>query len=120
MRQTSRGAPRGRKWTLTDPLEDLNFADDSALLAHRHQDLESKTQELATNGFKIGLQINTDKTKVMRINERSTVPITLNNNKYNIEVVSEFVYLGAKITSDGNSDEDINNRKSKARRAFAA
>lgn len=85
-----------------------------ALLAHRHQDIQSKTEELTVYGKQIGLIIN-KKTKLMKLNSKSVQPLITNDNK-----VEEFTYLGGKITSDGVSGADVQSRISKARGAFAA
>ena len=53
----------------------------------------------------------------MRLNAKTEQPVTINNCA--IEEVDEFLYLGSKIRSDGNS-EDVNYRLSKARGAYAA
>ena len=55
----------------------------------------------------------------MKINARcrSDQQVTIDNK--NIEEVQEFVYLGSKITTDGNSEMDVLHRLSKARGAFA-
>ena len=108
---------RGITWTLRDTLEDLDFADDIVLLGHRHQDIQSKTNDVATIGRQVGLNINTDKTKLMKINARLDQQLTIDNNS--IEEVQEFVYLGSKITTDGNSEMDVLHGLSKARGAFA-
>ena len=42
MRKTTEGTVRGLQWTFTETLEDLDFADDIALLAQRHQDIQIK------------------------------------------------------------------------------
>ena len=118
MRRSTEDSVRGIQWTFTESLEDLDFADDIALLAQRHQDIQAKTQKVEEIGKSIGLHINANKTKVMRINARSQEPVTVNNSA--VEDVSEFVYLGSKVTNDGNSEEDVNTRLSKARGAFAA
>ena len=62
----------------------------------------------------IGLNINTNKTKIMKINARSIEPVTLNADK--IEEVSAFVYPGSKLTADV---KDVKARISKSRGAFA-
>ena len=101
-----------------DTLEDLDFADGIVLLAYRHQDIQMKTNDVALIGRQVGLNINTDRTKLMKINARSDQQVTPIDNK-NIEQVQEFVYLGSKITTDGNSDMDVLHRLSKARGACA-
>ena len=117
MKRATVNVKRGITWTLMDTLEDLDFADDIVLLAHRHQDIQRKTNDVALIGRQVGLYINTDKTKLMKINARSDQQVTIDNK--NIEEVQEFVYLGSKITTDGNSEMDVLHRLSKARGAFA-
>ena len=58
---------RSIQWTFTTSLEDLDFADDLALLSHRIQDMRDKTQALEVQSAKVGLKINATKTKLMRI-----------------------------------------------------
>ena len=58
---------RGIQWTFTTSLEDLDFADDLALLSHRIQDMRDKTQALEVQSAKVGLKINATKTKLMPI-----------------------------------------------------
>ena len=58
---------RGIQWTFTTSLEDLDFADDLALLSHRIQDMRDKIRALEVQGPKVGLKINATKTKLMHI-----------------------------------------------------
>ena len=44
MRRTTEGRRQGIQWTLTSLLDDLDYADDSRLLASRNQDIQQKTQ----------------------------------------------------------------------------
>lgn len=118
MKVTTNNKQTGISWTMAEKLEDLDFADDIALLSHRHQDIQNKTNCLATTAAKIGLKINASKTKVMKLNNRVTEPVLLEDNI--IEVVEEFVYLGSKISSDGNSEVDVQARIAKATGAYAA
>ena len=48
-------------------LEDLDFADDLALLSRRIQDMGDKTRALEEQGAKVGPKINATKTKLMRM-----------------------------------------------------
>ena len=96
--------------------EDLNIVDDIVLLAHRHLDIQRKTNNVATIGRHVGLKIHSDKTKLMKINARSNQTVTI--DKKNIEEVQHFVCLGSKITTDGNSEMDVLQRLSKTREAF--
>ena len=51
-----------------EQLDDLDFADDLALLSHSHQQMQDKTTELqATTSSQVGLKIHEGKTKVLKI-----------------------------------------------------
>jgi len=64
LKQVTSGRRRGIRWTLTSVLEDLDYADDIALLAHRHQDMQAKKNALATTAGNLGLNINIKNTKL--------------------------------------------------------
>ncbi|XP_061191532.1 uncharacterized protein LOC133199675 [Saccostrea echinata] len=53
----------------------------------------------------------------MKINTKIEKEVTANNNR--IEEVDNFIYLGSKITANGDSTLDVENRNAKARTAFA-
>jgi len=59
---------RELRWNLTTVLEDLDYADDIALLARRHSDIQGKTSLLHDIGKAVGLNINPSKTKTIRLN----------------------------------------------------
>ena len=97
-------------------MEDLDFADDVVLLANRYVDIQDKTDVMAEKAKGIGLDVNIDKTKVLRMNTRGTQPVQLYG--VDIEDVEDFVYLGTLMTSDGSSDAEVKARLAKARTAF--
>ena len=106
--------------TLTSLLtaDDIFTADYIYLLSHRYSDIQRKSGELARNAGKIALQININKIKMLRNNSQTADPITIGGR--DIEEVTEFTYLGAKVSTDGNSESEIKARIRKARGAFAA
>ena len=106
----------GIQWTFTKQLEDLDFADDISLLAHRHEDVQTKLEHVADEAEKVGLQININKTEVMRVNNNRQEVIKLQGKE--IKEADSFTYLGSVTSKDGETDEDIRNRISKARHAF--
>ena len=106
----------GIQWSLTSILEDLDYADDLGLLSSRHQDIQQKTETLSSIANTIGLKVNEQKTQIIRKNTRSDQPIMLDNKP--LEDVQEFVYLGSKVTPDGDCINEINSRISKAGQAF--
>ncbi|MCG8432127.1 MAG: reverse transcriptase family protein, partial [Candidatus Omnitrophica bacterium] len=116
MRQTTSDAPRGIQWTLTSFLEDLDFADDLALLATRYADMQEKTNRLNTYSKPTGLSFNVPKTKHMSINTTPPSPITIDGEP--VGEVDDFVYLGSMVSKDSGTQKDIRCRINKARTAF--
>ena len=68
MRSTMNRNNRGIRWTLLSSLEDIDYADDLALLSHSEAHMQNKTTDLQRNASKIGLKINIKKTEVMHLN----------------------------------------------------
>ena len=118
MRATTADTRRGIQWTLTTVLEDLDYADDLGLLSNKHKDAQEKVTLLAESASKIGLKVNEKKTQVMRMNARTHEAIRINEKP--LEDVEEFVYLGSKITTDGDCIHEVRSRISKANYAFAS
>ena len=116
MRRTLEGRQTGIRWQFTGKLEDLDFADDVALVASRIVDMQTKLENLNTNGKKTGLKINLEKTVVMKWNVNPGLKIHLEGS--GIEEVEKFVFLGATVTSTGGAGEDISARLGKAQAAF--
>jgi hypothetical protein len=56
------------QWTLLTQLDDLDFADDLALLSHNYMQIQDKTTRLATTSAGTGLKINLKKTELIKIN----------------------------------------------------
>ena len=118
MKRADIGVKSGIIWTFTESLGDLDFADDISLLAHSHRDIQSKTEKLVRNAAKVGLHVNKDKTKTMRNNCQTAAPVKL--GEQDTEDVTEFTFLGAKVTKYGNTEAEIKTRINKERGAFAA
>lgn len=115
MRETTQTA-RGIQWTPYTRLEDLDFADDIALLAHTHKDMQDKLDALNAAALKYGLKINITKTKYMRLNASSSRPLSIGNHQ--LDEVEHFCYLGSEISSTGGTIEDIQSRTAKARATY--
>ena len=79
------GKARGITWKLTRTLEDLDYADDICLLAHKQSDMQHK--------------INIEKTKEFRINSNSSTNVSVGGT--DIELGDSFTYLGSNIAADG-------------------
>ena len=106
----------GIQWTIWTQLEDLDFADDLALLSHQHQQMQNKTSQLETISAQIGLSIHTGKTKLLKINTTNNSPITLGGKE--LEEVEAFTYLGSIVNKNGGTDADVKARIGKARAVF--
>lgn len=106
----------GITWGLQNQLHDLDYADDICLLAHTHAAMQTKLNRLIEQAKIVGLEININKTKTMRVNVNNQQPLTIDNKP--IEDVQKFCYLGSIITVHGGTEEDIKQRISKARLAF--
>lgn len=110
-------ARRGIRWTLLDQLDDLDYADDIALLSHIERHIQQKFDRLTQYGEQIGLNVNSKKTKLMVVNVSRQVNVTIKGEP--VERVRTFPYLGSLMSEDGGAEEDIRSRLGKARRAFA-
>ena len=108
---------RGIQWHLMKRLEDLEYADDLALLTHRVQDMRSKMEDLIVNGGRVGLRVNADKTKLMKVVTNQAGGVRIGQEL--LEEVESFQYLGSIINKTGGTDEDIMARIGKARQVFA-
>ena len=110
------GKHLGLQWSLTQRLEDLKYADDLCLLTHRLADMKVKGERLQETGGQVGLKINIQKTKEMRIGVKQQEPLEFHGE--DVERVSVFTYLGSIINETGGTDEDITPRIRKAQSTF--
>ena len=73
----------------------LRYADDTTLMAESKEDLKSLLMRVKEESGKAGLKLNIQKTKIM-----ASGPITSwQIDGENVETVSDFVFLGSKITA---------------------
>ena len=85
MRRTTEDQIRGIRWTPFSYLEDLDYADDLALLSHTHTHIQEMTQRLNTFAKQVGLHISSKKTEIMALNTTNTRPIQIDNVKKNVK-----------------------------------
>ena len=116
MKTTTTGKNNGILWSLWTQLDDLNFADDLALLSHNHSQMQDKTTFLETTSAWAGLKINGKKAELMKINTTANTPVTVGGEP--IRKVESFVYLGSVVNQHGGTDRDVTARIGKARAAF--
>ena len=96
-------------------LDDLDYADDIALLSHichtlshSYNRTQEKIRRLEEAAEKLGLYVKKDKTKFLRINNSNEVPLLL--EKGNIEEVSTFAYLRSIVSTNGGTEDDVKAR----------
>ena len=77
----------------------FDFADDVALLSSTRQHIQTKTDQLAREEGRLGLKVNVDKCKLLRINSRNNNMVEVNGR--GIEDVDRFVYLGTTVSKEG-------------------
>uniref|UniRef100_A0A8R1E6N9 Reverse transcriptase domain-containing protein n=1 Tax=Caenorhabditis japonica TaxID=281687 RepID=A0A8R1E6N9_CAEJA len=101
-------------------LTHLRFVDDIVLVASNPKAASLMAQELAEMGGKVGLRMNTNKTKVMRntFASQSPVNVTLNNVTTCIEEVNEYVYLGRLLNHNNELEPELHRRRRAAWAAF--
>ena len=114
MRRTVKSGENGIRWRLTSKLDDLVFADGMALLSSAKQHIQNKTTRMNKEARRVGLKINKEKTKVMRINAKSQEEITVDGQDINEDIQ----LLGSHNMQGGGGMKDIKSRLSKARGAF--
>lgn len=108
----------GISWTMSERLEDLDFADDICLMSQTANDMEQKLRQLVKYGEQVGLKVNVAKTKLMRINVSR--PCSFEVGGEPIQEVDSFCYLGSYLTKDGGASTDVDSRIQKARQAFGS
>ena len=116
MRTATAQARNGIQWTPWLQLDDLDFADDLALLSHTHRQMQEKTNSVKDSSAQIGLNINRGKTKVLKINTTITESVRLDNDL--LDEVTYFTYLGSVVDIQGGTEADVKARIGKARTAF--
>ena len=98
-------------------LEDLDFADNIALLSSKFNDLHEKTGRLTEEAARVGLKLNTRKCKTLRT-EYASNRESIKVNGREVEDVEEFLYLGATVDKEGGGSKDIMNHLQKACSTF--
>ena len=78
----------------------LRYADDTTLMAESEEELKSLLMKVKEESEKVGLKLNIQKTKIM-----ASSPIT--SWQIDGETVSDFIFLGSKITADHDCHHEI-------------
>ena len=84
-------------------INNLRYADDTTLMAESEEELKSLSRKVKEKSEKVGLKLNTRKMKNM-----ASGPITSwEIDGETVETVSDFIFLGSKITADGDCSHEI-------------
>ena len=87
-------------------INNLRYADDTTLMAESEEELKSLLMKVKMESEKVGLKLNIQKTKMM-----ASGPITSwEIDGETVEIVSDFIFLGSKITADGDCSHEIKRR----------
>ena len=87
-------------------INNLRYADDTALMAESKEELKSLLMKVKEESEKVGLKLNIQKTKIM-----ASGPITSwEIDGQTVEIVSDFILGGFKITADGDCSHEIKRR----------
>ena len=84
-------------------INNLRYVDDTTLMAKSKEELKSLLMKVKEENEKVGLKLNIQKTKIM-----ASGPITSwEIDGETEETVSDFIFLGSKITADGDCSHEI-------------
>ena len=84
-------------------INNLRYADDTTLMAESEEELKSLLMKVKEKNEKVALKLNIQKTKI-----RASGPITPRQiDGETVETVSDFIFLGSKITADGDCSHEI-------------
>ena len=84
----------------------LRHADDTTLMAESEEELKSLLMKVKEKSEKVGLKLNIQKTKIMALGPITSWEI----DGETVETVSDFIFLGSKITADGDCSHEIKRR----------
>ena len=84
-------------------INNLRYADDTTLMVESEEELKGLLMKVKEGSEKVGLKLNIQKTKIM-----ASGPITSwQIDGETVETVADFIFLGSKITADGDCSNEI-------------
>ena len=86
-------------------INNLRYADDTTLIAESEEELKTLLMKVKEESEKVGLKLNIQKTKIM-----ASGPITSWIDGETVETMDDFIFLGSKITADGDCSHKIKRR----------
>ena len=87
-------------------INNLRYADDTTLMAENEEELKSLLMKVKEESEKVGSKLNVQKTEI-----RASIPVTSwQIHGETVEIVADFIFLGSKITADGDCSHEIKRR----------
>ena len=103
MRNTGLDEAQARIQIAGRNINNLRYADDTALMAESEEELKSLLMKVKEESEKVGLKLNIQITKIM-----ASSPITLwQRDRETVETVTDLIFLGSEITADGDCSHEI-------------
>ena len=87
-------------------INNLRYADDTTLMAESEEELKSLLMKVKEESEKVGLELNIQKTKIMAFSPITSWQI----DGETMKTVADFIFLGSKITADGDCSHEIKRR----------
>ena len=84
-------------------INNLGYADDTTLMAESEEELKSLLMKMKEESEKVDLKLNIQKMKIMASGPLTSWEIDVET----VETVSDFIFLGSKITADGDCSHEI-------------
>src|SRR5574341_129718 len=84
-------------------ISNLRYADDTTLMAESEEELKSLMMKVKEESENVGLKLNIQKTKIIASGPTTSWEI----DGETVETVSNFMFLGSKITTDGDCSHEI-------------
>ena len=85
-------------------INNLRYADDTTLMTESEEELKSLLMKVKEESEKVGLKLNIQRTKIKASSLITSWPI----GGETMETVTDFIFLGSKITADGDCRHGIN------------
>ena len=87
-------------------INNLSYADDTTLMAESEEELKSLLMKVKEESEKVGLKLNIQKTKIMASGPTTSWQI----DGETVETVPDFIFMGSKISADGDCSHEIKRR----------
>ena len=87
-------------------INNLRYVDDTTLMAESEEELKSLLMKVKEQSENVGLKLNIQKTKIMA----SSLITLWEIDGETVETVTDFIFLGSKITADGDCSHEIQRR----------